>query len=70
MKMDVPKVIKRFGGRTKMHKRLKKCGIDMSIRTLDNWVYHGIISMPRWIQLMGVAKAAGWALKLEDFLVE
>ena len=59
-----------LGGRTELYKKLCAAGVELSHRTIDNWIYHGVIPMNRFIELMTVAKANGLKLKLEDHLNE
>jgi len=66
--LDVPGVIKAFGGRALLYRKLCLAKIQISHRTLDNWVYHGIIPMHRFLQLVALAKEEGFKLKLNDYI--
>jgi len=68
--MDVRGVIKLFGGRAQLYRKLCGAKVEISHRTLDNWIYHGVIPMHRFLQLVDLAKADGLKLKLEDHLSE
>jgi hypothetical protein len=68
--MDVRGVIKLFGGRAQLYRKLCAAKIEISHRTLDNWIYKGMIPMHRFLQLVDLAKADGLKLKLEDHLSE
>jgi hypothetical protein len=68
--MNVRGVIKLFGGRAQLYRRLCEAKIEISHRTLDNWIYHGVIPMHRFLQLVDLATASGLKLKLEDHLSE
>jgi len=63
--LDVRGVIAKFGGRAKLFRKLCLAGVEISHRTIDNWLYHGIIPMNRYLQLIDLAKAEGIELKLE-----
>ena len=65
---DVTGVIKKFGGRAQLYRKLCLAKIQISHRTLDNWIYHGMIPMHRFMQLMALAKDEGWKLKLDDHI--
>ena len=66
--MDVRGIIKIFGGRAQLYRKLCGAKVEISHRTLDNWIYHGVIPMHRFLQLVDLAKADGLKLKLEDHL--
>lgn len=63
--LDVRGVIAKFGGRAQLYRKLCLAGVEISYRTIDNWLYHGIIPMNRYLQLIDLAKAEGIELKLE-----
>ena len=65
---DVTGVIKKFGGRAQLYRKLCLAKIQISHRTIDNWIYHGIIPMNRFMQLMALAKDEGFKLKLDDHI--
>ena len=66
--MDVRGIIKIFGGRAQLYRKLCAAKVEISHRTLDNWIYHGVIPMHRFLQLVDLAKADGLTLNLEDHL--
>jgi hypothetical protein len=63
--LDVRGVVAKFGGRAQLFRKLCLAGIDISYRTIDNWLYHGIIPMQRYLQLIDLARANGIKLQLE-----
>ena len=63
--LDVRGVIAKFGGRAQLYRKLCLAGVEISYRTIDNWLYHGIIPMNRYLQLIDLAKAEGIELQLE-----
>jgi len=66
--MDVSGVVRKFGGRAMLYRKLCLAKIQISHRTIDNWIYHGLIPMQRFIQLIALAKVEGIKLKLEDYI--
>lgn len=66
---DVTGVIRKFGGRAQLYRKLCLAKIQISHRTIDNWIYHGIIPMNRFMQLMALAKDEGFKLKLDDHII-
>jgi len=66
--MDVTGVVRKFGGRAMLYRKLCLAKIQISHRTIDNWIYHGLIPMQRFIQLIALAKVEGIKLKLEDYI--
>ena len=66
--LDVTSVVKFLGGRGELYKKLSAARVELSHRTIDNWLYHRIIPMNRFLELMAVAKANGLKLKMEDHI--
>ena len=61
-------MVKFLGGRIELYRKLSIAEVELSHRTIDNWIYHRSIPMNRFIELVTVAKANGLKLKLEDHL--
>jgi len=66
--LDVTSVVKFLGGRIELYRKLTAARVELSHRTIDNWIYHRSIPMNRFIELVTVAKANGLKLQLEDHL--
>ena len=66
--LDVTSVVKFLGGRGELYKKLSAAEVGLSHRTIDNWIYHRVIPMNRFLELIAVAKANGLKLKMEDHL--
>ena len=66
--LNVSSVVQFLGGRGELYKKLSAAQIELSHRTIDNWLYHRLIPMNRFLELMAVAKANKLNLKLEDHL--
>jgi hypothetical protein len=66
--LNVAGVVQFFGGRGELYKKLSAAGIELSHRTIDNWLYHRLIPMGRFLELIAVAKANKLNLKIDDHL--
>jgi len=66
--LNVSSVVQFFGGRGELYKKLSAAQIELSHRTIDNWIYHRNIPMDRFLQLIAVAKANKLNLNIEDHL--
>jgi hypothetical protein len=66
--LNVSSVVQFFGGRGELYKKLSAAQIELSHRTIDNWLYHRTIPMNRFLELVAVAKTNGLKLKIEDHL--
>jgi hypothetical protein len=66
--INVQSVVQFFGGRGELYKKLSAAGVELSHRTIDNWLYHRLIPMSRFLELIAVAKSNGLKFKLEDHL--
>jgi len=64
--MDVRGVVKKFGGRAQLYRKLCVAKVELSHRTIDNWIQSGIIPMHRFLQLMALAKDEGFTLNLRE----
>ncbi len=68
MTIDVRKVIKRFGGRTILWKKIIASGDECHIRTIDKWIENDSIPTVRLMQLKTLADKDGFKFKIDDFL--
>lgn len=68
--LNVQSVVRFFGGRGELYKKFCKAGIELSHRTIDNWLYHGTIPMSRFLQLIAVAKQSKLKFNVDDHLDE
>ena len=66
LQMDVRGVVRKFGGRAQLYRKLCVAKVELSHRTIDNWIHHGIIPMQRFLQLMALAKNEGFTLNLRE----
>lgn len=66
LQMDVRGVVKKFGGRAQLYRKLCVAKVELSHRTIDNWICAGIIPMHRFLQLMALAKDEGFTLNLRE----
>jgi hypothetical protein len=66
--VDVKGVIKKFGGRAQLWRLLSKAGVEMSPRTIDNWMNRGQIPLDRFTELVLLARLQGFNLIINDWL--
>jgi hypothetical protein len=66
--VDVKSVVGRFGGRAQLWRSLTAAGIEISPRTIDNWVDRGQIPIDRFTELVLLARLQGWKLIINDYL--
>lgn len=66
LQMDVRGVVKKFGGRAQLYRKLCVAKVELSHRTIDNWIQSGVIPMHRFLQLMALAKDEGFTLNLRE----
>jgi len=67
--LDTKSIIRSFGGRTFLWRKLQANGHIFSIRTIDKWMENGI-TMKWFMVLKKLATSEGWELKLEDYIAE
>ena len=68
--INVQSVVRFFGGRVELYKKFCAADIELSHRTIDNWLYHQSIPMPRFLQLLAVAKQNKLKFNIENHLNE
>ncbi len=67
--IDVARLIKRFGGRTKLRASLSTKGINLSIQAFDKWRERQSIPIARLLQLGQLAESEGNPFRLNDFII-
>jgi hypothetical protein len=68
MGIDAKTIVKRFGGRMELYRRLTAMGHDISVKTIEKWMERDSIPTKRLIVLMKLAKKEGRTLNLQDFI--
>ncbi len=68
MGIDAKTIVKRFGGRMELYRRLTAIGHDISVKTIEKWMERNSIPTQRLIVLMKLAKLEGRTLNLQDFI--
>lgn len=69
MGIDAKTIVKRFGGRMELYRRLTAIGHDISVKTIEKWMERDSIPTQRLIVLMKLAKTEGRTLNLQDFII-
>lgn len=67
---DVPRLIERFGGRSRLFERLRKRGHNVTIKMIEKWRERGRIP-DRWLaEMIDMARAERKPLDLNKFLAK
>lgn len=68
MGIDARTIVKRFGGRMELYRRLTAMGHPISVKTIEKWMERDSIPCKRLIALMELAKSEGRNLHLQEFI--
>ena len=68
MGIDAKTIVKRFGGRMELYRRLTAMGHEISIKTIEKWMERDSIPTQRLIVLMKLAKQEGRNLNLQEYI--
>jgi hypothetical protein len=68
MGIDAKTIVKRFGGRMELYRRLTAIGHDISVKTIEKWMERDSIPTQRLVVLMQLAKSEGRSLNLHEFI--
>lgn len=69
-RINVRKVVDHLNGREGVVTGLKAAGFEsVTVKAVDKWMSRGVIPMARWLELIVVARKAGWKLILENYLI-
>lgn len=68
-KVDVPAIIKRFGGVNELHQRLLAHGVDVNTKTIEKWRERGRIPSWRLIQILMLADREGQPISVMEYVV-
>ena len=66
-KMDVDKIVKRFGGVNELHHRLLAQGVDVNTKTIEKWRERRRIPSWRLLQIIALAKVEGQPIDILEF---
>lgn len=65
---NVDEIIKHFGGRNALYRKLQNRNIHLSVKTIEKWKEKGHIPTPRLKQLVDLSKAEGRPIDLNLLL--
>lgn len=68
-RLDVSAIIKRFGGKTKLHRALHAMDYPASKKAIEKWTERKTIPTRRILQLMALAQGQGRAFSLDKYLL-
>lgn len=68
MGIDAKTIVKRFGGRMELYRRLSAIGHPISVKTIEKWMERDSIPTKRLIVLMRLANKEGRNLNLQDYI--
>lgn len=66
-KMDVDRIVKRFGGVNELHLRLMSHGVEVNTKTIEKWRERGRIPSWRLLQILALAKHEGSPLDVLEY---
>lgn len=69
-RLDIRKIIARFGGRSELHRRLKARGCGLSVKTVEKWIERDNIPSHRLVQLIELAAHEKRPLDLIDYVLK
>jgi hypothetical protein len=70
MGIDARTIVKRFGGRMELYRRLTAIGHPISVKTIEKWMERDSIPTQRLIVLMKLANKEGRTLNLQDYIIK
>jgi hypothetical protein len=68
-KIDVTKLLLRFGGVSELWRRLSANGVDISVKTIEKWRERQSIPSARLAQLVRLSVIEGHKIDLDDFII-
>ncbi len=68
-RLDAKKIVKRFGGRTELWRRLNAMGHHISVKTIEKWMERDSIPSNRLLVLMDLAKKEKSPLVLDRYVI-
>jgi hypothetical protein len=68
-RIDVARLLTRFGGVPELCRRLNANSVAISIKTVEKWRERQSIPSPRLIQLVELASREGQPIALDDYII-
>lgn len=69
-KIDVKRLVARFGGPQKLHGLLIRRGFKLSLKTINQWGWRRRIPGPWLTELMAIAESQGRPLRIRQYQLE
>lgn len=66
--MDVPQLLKRFGGINDLRQRLLSKGVDINSKTIEKWRERKQIPSWRLLQIIALAEQEGKPINILEFI--
>lgn len=70
IQLDAKRIVKRFGGRIELWRRLAAHGHPISVKTIEKWTQRNSIPSHRLLVLMDLAKSEKSPINIEDFFMK
>lgn len=68
IEINMKALVKRFGGRAALWRKLGAVGFHLSPRSIDNWCDRGCLPMRRLALLVDLARLEGWDLSINEYI--
>lgn len=68
--LDAKRIVKRFGGRIELWRRLSANGQHISVKTIEKWMERNSIPSARLLILMDLAKKEKLPLDLDEYTIK
>ncbi len=70
IQLDAKRIVKRFGGRIELWRRLAAHGHHISVKTIEKWMERNSIPSSRLLILIDLAKAEKSPLDLDEYTIK
>lgn len=70
IQLDAKSIVKRFGGRIELWRRLAAHGHPISVKTIEKWMERNSIPSSRLLILIDLAKAEKSPLDLDEYTIK
>ena len=68
-KLDIRRLVARFGGQSELYRRLTSRGVALSAKAIEKWIERDNIPSARLVQLFELAIAEGHPIDLNTFML-
>lgn len=70
IQLDAKRIVKRFGGRIELWRRLAAHGHHISVKTIEKWVERNSIPSSRLLVLIDLAKKEKAPIDLDEYVIK